>query len=296
MKPNVFVVGAPKCGTTSLHNYLSQHPDVCMSATKEPHFFSNDLDGSAYFGVSTLEEYEALFTDQGASQWGESSVWYLYSNDAPAQILDYSPNAKVIICIRDPLKMIPSLHKQFVRSLNEDQLSLDLAIAAQADRRIGKNVPKQAHFPFGLQYEHIAKYDLGIERYLSYFGDERVHVISADSLQRDHDGELGKVFDFLGVENVSIESTQLNRADQKRVYPAPVRQALKAFPKVAEAVASASPQTIKSLVGRVASAGETGQVIWSESVRDEVALRLRPSVQRVRELTGYELESWLDGA
>ena len=59
MKPNFFIIGAPKSGTTALYQYLSSHPNIYMCTPKEPHYFSNDLNGVAF--VKTLDEYQNLF-------------------------------------------------------------------------------------------------------------------------------------------------------------------------------------------------------------------------------------------
>ena len=77
-KPDVFIVGAPKCGTTSMYHYLRQHPDVFMPPKKEPHSFASDLD-APYF-VRAEQEYLALFEEGAwAKRVGEASTWYLYS-------------------------------------------------------------------------------------------------------------------------------------------------------------------------------------------------------------------------
>ena len=87
-KPNFFIIGAPKCGTTSLATWLSGHPNVFMSAVKEPHFFNTD---DRRF-ISTLEAYENLFRAASSDHCavGEASVWYLSSTEAVRNILALS--------------------------------------------------------------------------------------------------------------------------------------------------------------------------------------------------------------
>ena len=130
--PNFFLVGAPKAGTTSLYSYLDQHPEIFMSAIKEPHFFADEIrkehcdpelrrrmatdNGSLRdflsgpmrekrFGgiVSDWEDYLRLFanaTDESAL--GEASVCYLWSRTAPGRIAEKIPNAKILVMLRDP--------------------------------------------------------------------------------------------------------------------------------------------------------------------------------------------------
>lgn len=299
MKPNLFVVGAPKCGTSSLHAYLAQHPDIFMAGVKEPHVFSPDLVGSNYYGVQSMSQYDELFDGVSCQVAGEASVWYLYSDEAPALIEQYSPGARIIIAVRDPLKMIPSLHRQFLRSLNEDQYSLDAAIACQSDRAQGRMIPAESHFAFGLQYEEIAKYDVGIERYYQRFGNDRVHVVCAEDLGTSTETEMLQILTFLGLEPAELDLTQLNRSDDKTVYPEPLRKLLKKYPQLASVLQKASPSSARRVVRNlVAAKGITEQQMWSDEVRAEVAARLSPHVERTRQLTGLELQGWLsiDGA
>ena len=111
-KPNLFIVGAPKCGTTSLYGWLSQHPNVYMSPIKEPGFFSPD----SLHRPGTLARYEALFAKAGAEHEivGEASTNYLYSREAVPRVLEYNPKAKFIVCVRNPVEMAPSLFAQRV--------------------------------------------------------------------------------------------------------------------------------------------------------------------------------------
>ena len=93
-KPNFFIVGAPKCGTTSLHEYLQRHPDVFMPFFKEPHFFGSDLVRlplSRQFRAKP-GRYLKLFRDaRGEKRIGESSPWYLASQRAADEIHAYDP-------------------------------------------------------------------------------------------------------------------------------------------------------------------------------------------------------------
>jgi hypothetical protein len=77
-KPDVFIVGAPKCGTTAMNHYLGQHPEIFMSKHKEPHFFGSDLVSRNSDFVRDKKEYLALFADvQSERRVGEASIWYL---------------------------------------------------------------------------------------------------------------------------------------------------------------------------------------------------------------------------
>ena len=96
-KPNFFIIGAPKCGTTSLWTWLVSHPNIFLPLEKEPHYFNTD---DARRGVLTsLEQFEALFRDVRDEHIAicEASVWYLSSRTAVRNILQYQPNARLIV-------------------------------------------------------------------------------------------------------------------------------------------------------------------------------------------------------
>ena len=108
-RPDFFIAGALKCGTTSLWNYLRAHPAVFMPANKEPNYFCSDL--PADLRVGTLAEYEALFsTAPPHALTGEASVFYLYSKVAIGQIMAHNANAKIIVMLRDPIEAARSMH------------------------------------------------------------------------------------------------------------------------------------------------------------------------------------------
>ena len=162
--PNLFIVGAPKCGTTSLDNYLRQHPDVFMSPKKEPHYFGSDLYAPRF--IRDWETYRVLFsgaTDEAVV--GEASVWYLYSQNAAREIHSVCPNAKIIIMLRNPVDQMHSLHSQRLYSGLETIRDFEDALAAEADRKRGQRIPPHAHPVEGLFYGDVASYAYQVERY-----------------------------------------------------------------------------------------------------------------------------------
>ena len=110
-RPDFFIVGAPKCGTTALYEYLRQHPAVFMPFHKEPLFFGDDL--TRRYGRLTLHDYMRLFKDAKPGQRvGEASAWYLYSRSAAAEIKAYAPDAQIIVMVRNPVDMMYAEHSQ----------------------------------------------------------------------------------------------------------------------------------------------------------------------------------------
>lgn len=201
-KPNLFVVGAPKSATTSYYHYLSLHPDIFMSPFKEPHYFGSDLTGPKMTQFrGNLPKYMSLFKGVGDEKYmGEASNWLLFSSNAAAEIKAYNPDAKIIALMRSPVEMVYSMYYQFRYTGNETYDSFDDALAAEADRREGRNLPRMAHTLHGLRYTEIARYGEQVERYFDVFGREHVNAIIFDDLKKDAAGVYRSTLEFLGVD------------------------------------------------------------------------------------------------
>ncbi len=110
-KPNLFIVGAPKCGTTAWYDYLRGHPDIFFPDVKEPSHFLTDF--SAWPQVSDRAEYLRLFDESGDGRIiGEASPHYLYSDEAALNIREFNPDAKIIILVRDRADYLQSLYNE----------------------------------------------------------------------------------------------------------------------------------------------------------------------------------------
>jgi hypothetical protein len=115
--PDFFIVGAPKCGTTALHYYLSGHPSVFMPQEKEPQFFSSDIAGLRRH--NDLPSYLSLFAGAPKDALiGEASPVYLFSRQAIPAILTLRPDAKFIVMMRNPVEMARAFHAQMLLSVS----------------------------------------------------------------------------------------------------------------------------------------------------------------------------------
>jgi hypothetical protein len=202
-KPNFFVVGAPKCGTTSLHEYLQRHPDVYMPFYKEPHYFGSDLIGSRFLQFRNKpEKYSRLFHDtQNETRIGESSPWYLVSQRAAQEIKAYDPNAKIIMLLRNPVDMMYSMWSQFRYSGNEQIETFEEALDAEPARKQGKQIRRAAHCVTGLFYREMANYTQQVKRYFDAFGRDNIHVIIFDDFKSDTAGVYKGVLDYLELDS-----------------------------------------------------------------------------------------------
>jgi hypothetical protein len=198
-KPDFFIVGAPKCGTTAMAQYLAAHPDIYM-AKKEMHVFGSDLHFGPRFYRRDHAEYLAEYaTWSGQQRAGEASVWYLFSTQAATEMRHFNPESKIIIMLREPVEMMYSLYHQFRFDGNEQLGSFEAALAAEPDRRAGQCVPRRSYFVQGLAYRDAARYTDQVRRYFKVFGRERVQVITYDDFAADPSRSYEQALEFLGV-------------------------------------------------------------------------------------------------
>lgn len=204
--PDLFIIGAPKSGTTSLYEYLKAHPQVFMSVVKEPCYFARDLalDDSGNFLVYGRDEklYYDLFAEPeaaAAARAGEGSTRYLYSHDAPALIHEASPGAFVIAMLRNPVDMIHSLHAHKLAAGTEDEPDFEKALAQEADRAAGRLIPKHSN-PKLATYRDRAMFAEQLPRWFDTFGRDRVLVGILEDMVRDPAAEFRKVLEFLQID------------------------------------------------------------------------------------------------
>lgn len=210
-KPNLFIIGAPKCGTTSLYDWLAQHPQIFMSSFKEPHYFNTD---DTFRFVKDADEYLKLFelANNEHQIVGEASTWYLFSKTAVPRIECYtSKSAKYIVCLRDPIGMVQSLHAQNVFSGNESVPNFEKAWKLQGPRSRGKMLPMFTNAASHLQYYDVCALGAMVENLLKNVARDRVHFILLEDMIADPEGEYAKVLRFL---NISSPSSLIDFAAQ----------------------------------------------------------------------------------
>jgi hypothetical protein len=198
-KPDFFIVGAPKCGTTALQMYLAAHPDIFMPRRTEAHYFGTDI--AAPFFVRDETEYLALFADAGTHRRvGDKAIWCLYSTRAAREIYAFNPTSAIIILLRNPVDMMHSLHNQRVYSGREDIRDFEAALSAEDDRRRGIRLPAYPYPIEGLFYRQLGKYTEQVRRYFEVFGREGVHVVVYDDLKANPATCYKEVCEFLRVD------------------------------------------------------------------------------------------------
>jgi hypothetical protein len=189
------VVGAAKAGTTSLYEYLRQHPEIFMSTEKEPQYF---VHGG---GMGDWEKYQALFQDAGNKKiMGECSAGYLYSPESPRWIQSELGSIPIVILLRQPARRAYSAYCWMAQEGYEDaptfSRALELEEARRRDPVFQKTCPQ--FFPDYL-YFAMGLYCQQVRRYFDTFGPDRVRVYLFEEFVQQPLAVCRDIFEFLGV-------------------------------------------------------------------------------------------------
>ncbi len=298
-RPNFFIVGAPKCGTTALYEYLRPHPNVFMPEVKEPHFFAKDL--GTYPRIKTDEEYAGLFaaaTDQHL-RIGEASVYYLRSSVAIPNIRQFNPEAKIIAMFRNPVDMVASMHAQLLYWSEETVADFEEAWRLQDRRRQGHDIPRRSRGAFLLQYGEVGRFGTQVQRLLATFPRSQVKLILYDDFAASPQAVYDDVIAFLELPHDGrTEFPRINENKRVRLPwlrnfyrkpPPPLRRAVQ---RIKQVIGSDAVSSVKE---RIVSANTVweGREPLSPTFRAELVEAFRPEVELLSRLVGRDLSHWV---
>jgi len=215
--PDFFVVGAPRCGTTSLCRFFAKNPQICFSRPKEPHYFAQlrSMPSPDELQRDYIERY--FGHRHGAHRVaGEGSVSYLYAPEAIERIRHFNPEARFIVMVRNPMSMLPSYHLKMRFLLQEDKEDFATAWRLQEARARGESLPAHCLDPRTLMYGEVARYGAHIERLFEIAGRERTHVIVFDDFVADQPATYRRALEFLGIDYDG--RTVFKRRYESRIY------------------------------------------------------------------------------
>jgi hypothetical protein len=219
-----FVVGAPRCGTTTIARLLASHPKLSFSQVKEPHFFAvHDLRGrprSEVEALVTSAYLDRFFEPASTARIGaEGSVSYLYAPEQLGPALELWPDSRFIIAVRDPLAMLPSLHARLFYLGDETIRDFADAWAAIPDRAAGRRIPRSCVEPRFLRYDEAGRLGTYVERMFDAVGRDRCLVVVFDDLVADSALEARRIVDFLGLEPIEHVPLRAERRSRQVRYP-----------------------------------------------------------------------------
>lgn len=304
MKPNFFIVGAPKCGTTAMARYLSQHDRVFFSTPKEPAYFvrhlwlDRALPGLPSFRTD-LEAYLALFKAADPEQHlaiGEGSTLHLCSRQALEEIHSFQPDAKIIVMLRNPVDLAYSFHSEILYHMHEDEPDFETAWRLQEDRKNGKRIPRGAKRLRTLLYGDMATLGRQMQDLLDVFSRAQVHWIFFDDFNADTGNEYRKVLTFLGLpddgrdsfqkvnQNTVVEMTPLLRLLKQNML---LRNISGWFKQLTGRRSWGIVKQLQKKQGKVAPRPE-----MSASLRQELQAYFDADIRLLESLTGRDLSLW----
>jgi len=297
LRPDFFIAGAPKCGTTALYTWLRAHPLVFFPKVKEPHYFCSDLVDRPDW---TRDKYLQLFANAGPQQRaGEATTWNLYSSCAAERIKSFSPDARIIIMLRNPVDMVHSLHSQLIFDQREDLESFEDALDAEGDRKAGRRPPKDSRISSKmLCYRDVARFSNQVERYLDAFSRDRILVIVFDDLQERLAEVYQRALDFLQVGAVQpavFEKVNANKVTRSRTIARLVSCPPKPLLSLARVIVPSSQLRHRFRAWlRYSNARYQPRKPIDADLRSELLAEFRPDVERLSELVGRDLTASCD--
>jgi sulfotransferase family protein len=284
-RPTFLVIGAMKCGTTSLHHYLGQHPEIQIPTLKELNFFSGPPGNRPYPAgskrIERLDNYERLFDPRFRAR-GEVSPNYAIHplrTGVPERIRDVTPDVKLIYLVRDPIDRTVAQYRLAVSTANERR-SLAQALSDLSD-------------PYSL-YTCPTFYTRQLEQYLHRFPLEQILVIDQADLLHSQHATLREIFRFLSVDDSFVSPRfyeKLNTSDGHRTYSRFVvlSRWARGTPllRLPRGLRVFMRRSVERLVSRPLEA---------PALDDELRLRLQElyadDVSRLRQLTGKTFPTW----
>lgn len=298
--PNFLVIGAGKAGTTSLDQYLKQHPQIYVSPVKEPNFFALEGEKVDFRGpgaenlinswsVTDIESYSALFKDvKDEKAIGEVSPLYLYSPKAPDRIKHYIPDVKLIAILRHPAERAYSAYLWLFGQDREKIKDFGKAIEAEESRI-------QSNWEWIWHYKNLGFYNTQLKRYYDRFDRQQIKVYLFEDLKNNGNALIEDLYDFLEVDKIYMPDTSMKFAYS--VIP-PKNQVLQDFltqqNPLKEFLKSLLPANIrKPLSAKIYKKNMTQSLKISKEMRQQLIEVYREDILKLQELIQRDLSSWL---
>jgi hypothetical protein len=295
--PNFLVIGAAKCGTTSLHHCLSQHPEVYVAPGMLGCFFAFDGQRPAHKGpadwqmdrwaVTDLDTYEAQFGGVGSEKAiGEVCAAYIYRPDAAERIRSRLPDVKLVAILRDPVDRAYSNYMHKVRDGVEPLVSFAEAIDAEP-RRIREG------WRYNWHYKTRSMYFDQLRCFYRLFAREQIQILLFDDLSSRPHALFRDLFGFLGVD----EDFQPDTSIHFQATGVPRSRAMANFIRRQSVVKTAyrmiMPAQYRQRVTKSLEELNLRKPSLTDQVRQDLLAVFRDDVLKLQDLIGRDLSHWL---
>ncbi len=297
--PNLIVAGVMKCGTSSLHTYLAQHPDIFMTEPKEPHsLMLRDADDDV------RAEWDTLLADaDGASIRGESSTNYFHMPGIAERMRRLTDGLKIIIVFRNPVDRVWS-HYTWLRRLGLERRSFRRAFEAETGVEPD---PSMLVLMTVKNYERISSYPHLLERYLAQFDREDIFIVTTEALSSRGPETLSSCYRFLGVDDHVTDTEGRENVTVARRFPRSSRVLLgydvthpddrhpearlsRAFLRMR--AANSQVRRVSDRVGSRLAVVTKPDDVFDVEDRRRLVEHYQEDVARLRALTGCDFAEW----
>ena len=275
-----------------MNQYLGQHPDIFIPKDKDKRFFGLDLQM-----ISRLTEAQFLrrFARADKPFVVDASVYSLLSKTAASEIKLFSPSAKIIIMLRNPVEMLHAHHAQLVfNGLGEDEPLTEFSDAwkAEGGRRKGAQIPPKTRVREALYYRELADYVPQVSRYYDTFGRSCVHVVIYDDFKRDTSETTRAVFRFLGLlDDIALQTPVVNPNTVVR-YPV-IRWVIARTPNFLKELFPQALRRIFRFFVRKANTKVSERPKINEALKREIATYFLPRTPALASLLNRDIP-WAD--
>ncbi len=291
--PNLFIIGAAKCATSSVHSYLAEHPDIFMSYLKEPGYFVEPEDrqyrkrpfvrpeGTEYrLYRNDMESYLGLFAEAGCAKIiGESSTGYTQlpkQEGVAKRIHDFNPQARLIYLMRDPVERTISHYWWHVQHESET-------------RDLYKAITEDSH------YRAVSNYALQLEPYFDLFDSAQILCLTVEELTARPEQVLASIFSWLDVDASFVPSSLQQRENvTPKVVIQPSNNVFASFrnTRLWEAMRAFTPRPLRALGRSLAERRIDTKAVAVKEVVEFLRPLQRPQVERLSRLLNRDFPQW----
>ncbi len=285
--PNIYLVGAPKCGTTSLHYHLGQHPSIFAPKCKEPHYHTVIKTGWPSWDVRSQEQYFTLYKEAQCNQLLlDASAWNLYAESSAKFIYETSPNAYIIMSLRQPVQRAYSHFMHMVQRGWEKYYLFEEAIA-QEEQRIEKG------FFWDVHYLSAGYYASQVQRYLSIFPRQRIKILIFEEWIQNPEDTIQEIFRFLNIDkSLSVETKKVKNVTQIS-YAQSLRIWLKKYREIKFLINSVVPGYVKRNIMNELQQKKTGYLhALNPDLEMDLMNRYLDDIEILEKLLERSVESW----
>ncbi|MDJ0744230.1 MAG: sulfotransferase [Xenococcaceae cyanobacterium MO_167.B27] len=292
--PTFLIVGVQKAGTTSIYNYLQEHPQVYMSSVKETNFLERDWEqllaenSSLKNRIATFDDYCQLFAGvKDEIAIGEASPNYIFHYESSAdRIQKYTPDAQLIVVLRNPVE----------RAYSDYLMHLRDAISGQV-KSLGEQIEHSSHKSFILRKGF---YYTPLKYYIDFFGQEKIKVFLYDDLCSNAQEFMAEMYEYIGVDKNFVANVNKKTQQAKIPKNQSINNLLQSKNPVRNLVANAlktvmpldARQKLRSRLINFNSQNKN-QVPLSPEERQKLIELYREDILKLQDLIDKDLSSWL---